>query len=833
MRRKSFLLVAAVALLLASVTLASGQPDGGIGCWVDRETIYIYGDGDFTFENGVVAGCGSPENPYIIEGWRIVAQRADFGISIERTTRFFLIRNCIVIGGSGAAIRLNSLSNGAVQSCQLLRSERGILLENASRVTISGNYIAENRRGALPTLGSWGNIFTANIFIANGHAAEDPNAENHWHWSGLGNFWSDYAGKDCNGDGIGDTPYEFVDDPFPLMTHAGCAITSFSLPAGACGVSGHPTDCGIAVGTPCYTTSAVVISPPAPCGPSAACTHIPACPPVAQTPCGPEVVCTHVPACPTASVCQPAAACQPAPVCNPCVTPCEDQILNCIRSAVTLTADVIPGNPSCAPCSIRWTNDRGEIVGTERNIVVREPGIYTISITGANGCSVSDSVAVFQDIDPPAIRAAVDGVLTCGVTEVGLTAHISGGRPPYEIVWTSPSGAAIACEPLAKAPIPGTYMVTVTGANGCVSSATVDVLQDTARPVVRATVDKTLTCETTAVTLTAEVTSGKPPYSYAWTKPGVDLVCSTPTIVVSEAGTYTVTVTGANGCSGSSTVSVTEDANPPSVSASVSGVLTCNVAEVSLTAAISGGRPPYEVTWTMPGRGVVGEAASIRTAEPGTYTVTATGVNGCWASAEVDVEQDIAPPAVDAGADQMLTLDVREATFTANVTGCAGPCAVTWKDMFGEVVGTTPSITVNRPGLYFATATNTATGCSATDEVALNSDRVSEVMLESSIEGLAVFGQLLKDGVPIPGTAFMFEVGKNLAPSEGGEVSSIRLTDTSGVGVEANGAEINYIIPTNCIVRFTIHKDQFILGKRYYLLHLPTDPEGTASIGFF
>ena len=49
MRRKSFLLVAAVALLLASVTLASGQPDGGIGCWVDRETIYIYGDGAVSY----------------------------------------------------------------------------------------------------------------------------------------------------------------------------------------------------------------------------------------------------------------------------------------------------------------------------------------------------------------------------------------------------------------------------------------------------------------------------------------------------------------------------------------------------------------------------------------------------------------------------------------------------------------------------------------------------------------------------------------------------------------------------------------------------------------
>ena len=229
---------------------------------------------------------------------------------------------------------------------------------------------------------------------------------------------------------------------------------------------------------------------------------------------------------------------------------------------------------------------------------------------------------------------------------------------------------------------------------------------------------------------------------------------------------------------------------------------------------------------------VVGEGTTISVEEPGTYTVTATGANGCWSSDTVVVEETIDRPVVDAGEDQLLTIHVRQAVLQAKITGCTGPCTVVWEDMYGEVVGTTESITVDRTGIYIATATNTLTGCSASDEVAVSSDLVSEVMLESSIEGLAVFGQLLKDGVPIPGTTFMFEVGKDLEPVGGEEVSSVRLTDLDGLGVEANGAEVNYIIPTNAIVRFTIHKDQFFLGKKYYLLHLPTDPEGTASIGF-
>ena len=806
MRGRRFLLTTVVGLLLASVTLASGQPQTGIGCWVDRETIYIYGDEAFTFEHGVVAGCGTPDDPYIIEGWRIVAQTADFGISVEQTTRSFIIRNCLVIGASGAAIRLNTLSNAAVENCQLLRAECGILLENASRNRIVGNLISENRRGAVSTLRSWGNIFTANRFVANGRSAADPNAENHWQWCGIGNYWSDYGGEDCDGDGIGDEPYRLVDDPFPLVTTPSMPDIAMQRSASPpCGYDGHPADCGVSVDTPCYVTL--------PAGDAAA-------------PCAPEIVSANVPACPTTPDCPPAP-------CAPRVTPCVDQILNCSRTAVRLTADIFPGSPSCAPCSIRWTNERGEVVGTERSIMVTEPGIYTITITGSDGCTISDSVAVFQDIEPPVVRATADGVLTCNVSEVELTARISGGRPPYDIVWTAPGGATLGCKPTVRATAPGTHTVTVTGANGCTTSATVQVPQDVARPTVRASVDGPLTCERTQVRLTTDVSGGRPPYEYAWTKPGVDLIGSTPSIVVSEGGTYTVTVTGANGCSHSTSVNVTEDLDPPSVILTVDGVLTCSVLEVTLSAAISGGRPPYEVLWTMPGRGVVGEGSSMEATEPGPYTATVTGANGCWASASIDVEQDTNPPVVDAGPDQMLTLETREVTLAAEVNGCDASCTIMWEDMFGEIVGASASVVVDRPGVYRVTAVNTANGCRASDEVAVDADTVSEVLLESNIEGLAVFGQLTKDGVPIPGTDFHFRVGEDVPRAGEAEVSSLRLTDTSGRGHDANGAEVNYIIPSNAVVRFTIHKDQFILGKRYYLLHLPTDPEGTAAIAFF
>jgi hypothetical protein len=293
-----------------------------------------------------------------------------------------------------------------------------------------------------------------------------------------------------------------------------------------------------------------------------------------------------------------------------------------------------------------------------------------------------------------------------------------------------------------------------------------------------------------------------------------------------------VTATGSNGCSASASVYVAEDVAPPSVSAYVDRTITCSAPDAHLTANVSGGRPPYTVEWMLAGRGFVGSGTSLTVTDPGTYVVTATGANGCWASAEVVVAQDIAPPVVDAGPDQEITEVNQSVTLTATIGGCDGACAITWTDMFGDVVGTGAQITVSKPGLYTVTAVRSATGCTASDDVAVNSEIVSQVMLDSGIVGLAVFGQLTLDGVPVPDSVF-YILTESIDDADGSSVSFVSVSDDQGQGFKANGAEVYYIIPGNASVAFAIHKEQFIVGKKYQLLHLPTDPPGQAAVAFF
>ena len=205
-------LIVLLGVLAAATASAWGQG------WVPRGPIYIYGDAQFTWENGVLKGAGTPDDPYVIEGWIIDARGHDYGIYIDGTRAHFLIRDCqIRYPLEKAGIMLSNVRNGRIEGNAVFGGRVAIHLLASSGVLITGNAIGYCDYGIVLGAAAQGNTIYGNSIVSCGFPARAEGYPNQWHKGGVGNYWSDYRGQDLNKDGIGDTPYELVPDGYPLM----------------------------------------------------------------------------------------------------------------------------------------------------------------------------------------------------------------------------------------------------------------------------------------------------------------------------------------------------------------------------------------------------------------------------------------------------------------------------------------------------------------------------------------------------------------------------------------------------------------------------------------
>lgn len=121
--------------------------------------------------------------------------------------------------------------------------------------------------------------------------------------------------------------------------------------------------------------------------------------------------------------------------------------------------------------------------------------------------------------------------------------------------------------------------------------------------------------------LTAAVTGGTAPYSFAWSNGA-----TTATIQNLAAGSYTVTVTATGGLTGTASTSISQPA-PLNISIAATDETSANANNGTATASTTGGTPNFSYAWSTGAT-----TPNINGLDAGTYTVTATDANGCTAS---------------------------------------------------------------------------------------------------------------------------------------------------------------------------------------------------------
>jgi hypothetical protein len=200
-----------------------------------------------------------------------------------------------------------------------------------------------------------------------------------------------------------------------------------------------------------------------------------------------------------------------------------------------------------------WSN--GATTATITNLA---PGTYTVTVGDENGCQAVRSVTVnsFDCTLSPVFT--VSNVNCFGQNNGTATVGINGGTAPFAYAWSNGNNTATAVNLAA-----GTYEVQITDDNGCQTTGTVTVTQPANALAANITsVTNTICPNETTGAVSVEVAGGTQGYTYNWSNGA-----TTANLANVPAGSYTLVVTDANGCTNQTTATVSSNDNvPPTIS---------------------------------------------------------------------------------------------------------------------------------------------------------------------------------------------------------------------------------------------------------------------------
>ena len=312
-------------------------------------------------------------------------------------------------------------------------------------------------------------------------------------------------------------------------------------------------------------------------------------------------------------------------------------------------------------------------------------GNYTVTITDGSGCTATNPITITQ---PAAISAVSSSTqASCGNNNGTASVSASGGTSPYTFAWLSGQTTS-AISNLGA----GSYFTTITDANGCTKTATVTVSSSSGITVLANSTPSS--CSAATGTASANPSGGSIPYSYLWNNGQTSQTASGL-----SAGTYTVTVTDANGCTAITTANVTQ---PSTINSTASALPdTCSKNVGTAAAITTGGVTPYSYAWSN------GQTTSaISNLSAGNYSVTVTDANGCSLSSIVTVGNS-------GGAVANAGIDVSISVGDSTVLSASGGINYSWST--GETINPI-SVSPSATTTYIIIVTN-ASGCTDADTV--------------------------------------------------------------------------------------------------------------------
>jgi uncharacterized repeat protein (TIGR01451 family) len=387
----------------------------------------------------------------------------------------------------------------------------------------------------------------------------------------------------------------------------------------------------------------------------------------------------------------------------------------------TATVNVMNGTP---PYTYQWSGPMGSFMGGS-TITGLYGGYYSVWVQDANllwgvaGVTVAMPFNMGVSATNDVCNAAV-GTTTANVT--------SGGTPPFSYLWSNGQTTATATGLVA-----GSYDVTVTDANGCFVASYMDSVYRAyvynSSPLNISVSPTNASCTTLGAATVSNITGGTAPYSYNWSTGA-----TTSSISNLNVGSYTVTVTDANGCTDVAWVYISIQGMP--TDSMTVNPATCGLSNGQISLQIYGGTPPFTYQWS---NGATTQ--NISGLAPGNYAVTVTDAGGCTLTV-VGTVGNVGGLNLSMTAVQP-TCGTANGSLQVNASGGTPPYTYLWSNG-----GTTAAITGIGVGSYTVTVsdagscTNTlsymlsSTGCEGTIEGRVVADQNADCIVNGADFGM-------------------------------------------------------------------------------------------------
>lgn len=347
------------------------------------------------------------------------------------------------------------------------------------------------------------------------------------------------------------------------------------------------------------------------------------------------------------------------------------------------------------PYTLLWSNN--ETAPNQSNLPA---GIYQLTLTDANGCTLVEQAQVSEFLSPT-IQSIPSDVTCFGLNNGSISVNLSGGSPGFAYSWSNAETTS-AIQNLA----PGDYAITLTFADGiCAQNIDFQIIEPPLLLIADSIVSPVTCFGENNGTIDLSAQGGVEPYHFQWTNGQ-----TTEDLAALPAGNYALTLSDENGCT---LQAMFELSQPEALTFTEQiGADTCQSANGTLAVFPSGGIPPYQFDWsnasTDPSQTALGA---------GLYLLTLSDANGCLEYATIPVPAYGETPVLNPFTD---LITCAQTMVNVGVTANQNNLQYTWIAPNGSLPDA-PAHPVQIAGTYLVTATN-AFGCQTSAQIEVLED---------------------------------------------------------------------------------------------------------------